>query len=107
MVAGSLGLALAVLGLLTDGATYGGGDEQAHALLRGQSLLPSTYPLAKAAASFLALISAIPGGLFTPSLSVGAGLGDQLAFCLTGDEPRRASCCWRWAPTSPASCRAR
>ena len=52
--------------------------------------LPWTYPLAKAAASFLALISAIPGGLFTPSLSVGAGLGDSSRLSSPTDEPRRA-----------------
>jgi H+/Cl- antiporter ClcA len=69
---------MAVLGLISGGATYGAGDPQVMTLLRGESL-PWTYPLAKAAANFLALISAIPGGLFTPSLSVGAGLGDLLS----------------------------
>ncbi|MFN8642334.1 MAG: chloride channel protein [Candidatus Binatia bacterium] len=87
-VAGSLGLGMAVLGLITGGATYGAGDVQVHALLRGESLA-ATYPLAKAAACFLALISAIPGGLFTPSLSVGAGLGD-LAAPFIHDIPRQA-----------------
>jgi H+/Cl- antiporter ClcA len=79
MVAGSLGLMLAVLGLLSDGATYGGGDEQAHAILLHGQNLPATYALAKAAGSFISLISSIPGGLFAPSLSVGAGLGQLLA----------------------------
>lgn len=77
-VASSLGLTLGVLGLITNGATYGGGDEQAHAILLGGQNLPATYALAKAVASFVSLISAIPGGLFAPTLSVGAGLG-QLA----------------------------
>ncbi len=80
-VAGSLGLTLAVLGVLSGGATYGGGDAQAQAILIGGQTLPSTYALAKAAGSFVTLISGIPGGLFTPSLSVGAGLG-QLATAL-------------------------
>lgn len=87
-VAGSLGLGLAVLGLLSDGHTYGAGDAQVLALLRGEPL-PATYPLSKAAASFLALISGIPGGLFAPSLSVGAGLGHLLAPFATG-VPREA-----------------
>jgi len=77
-VAGSLGLTLAVLGLLSDGATYGGGDEQVRSILLHGQNLPNTYALAKAAGSFFTLISSIPGGLFTPALSVGAGLG-QLA----------------------------
>lgn len=89
VVAGSLGVTLAVLGLLSDGTTYGGGDEQTLAILiRGLSL-PSTYALAKAAGSFITLISSIPGGLFAPSLSIGAGLG-QLAATLLPDINRQA-----------------
>lgn len=88
IVAGSLGLGIAVLGLISGGATYGAGDAQVLAALRGDAL-PSLYPLAKAAASYLALISAIPGGLFTPSLSVGAGLGDLVSPLIT-DVPRQA-----------------
>jgi len=39
------------------------------------------YPLWRALASFLVLITSIPGGLFDPSFSVGAGLG-KLCFPL-------------------------
>ena len=40
---------------------------------------PWWYAPAKATGSFFSLISGIPGGLFDPSLSVGAGLGDLSA----------------------------
>ncbi len=40
---------------------------------------PWWYAPAKATGSFFSLISGIPGGLFDPSLSVGAGLGDLFA----------------------------
>tara|TARA_B100002052_G_scaffold298374_1_gene331679 strand:- start:328 stop:1947 length:1620 start_codon:yes stop_codon:yes gene_type:complete len=41
-----------------------------------------SYPFMKAGGSFFSLISGIPGGLFDPSLSVGAGLGNIVAdFC--------------------------
>lgn len=82
VVAGSLGLALAVLGLISDGLTYGGGDPQVHTILHGESVA-AFYPLAKVAATFVALISGIPGGLFAPSLSVGAGLGQHVASLAT------------------------
>lgn len=78
MVAGSLGLVLAVLGLLSSGISYGSGDEEARAILLHGQPVAQHFALTKALASFVSLISAIPGGLFTPSLSVGAGLG-QLA----------------------------
>lgn len=77
-VAAWLGLGLAVLGLVSGGSTYGSGDQETHAILIAGQTLPRTYPLLKALGSFVTLISSIPGGLFTPALSVGAGLG-QLA----------------------------
>ncbi|MDP7070083.1 MAG: chloride channel protein [Phycisphaerales bacterium] len=40
---------------------------------------PWWYAPAKATGSFFSLISGIPGGLFDPSLSVGAGLGNAFA----------------------------
>jgi H+/Cl- antiporter ClcA len=73
-IAGSLGATLAMLGLISGGDTYGAGDAQALAILRAQPIAMH-YPLVKALSSFITLISGIPGGLFTPSLSVGAGLG--------------------------------
>jgi len=88
-VAGSLGLVLAVLGLLSNGATYGGGDDQARAILIHGQALPPTFALARAAGSFVTLISTIPGGLFAPTLSVGAGLG-QLAAALQPEMDRQA-----------------
>ncbi|MEE2907708.1 MAG: chloride channel protein [Planctomycetota bacterium] len=43
---------------------------------------PWWYPFMKAGGSYFSLISGIPGGLFDPSLSVGAGLGNVCAdFC--------------------------
>jgi H+/Cl- antiporter ClcA len=38
-----------------------------------------SYPLQRAAASMLVLLTGIPGGLFDPSFSVGAGLGQATA----------------------------
>ena len=45
------------------------------AAVEGETISSWHYPITKAAASFVSLISAIPGGLFDPSLAVGAGLG--------------------------------
>lgn len=86
-VAASLGLALAVIGMLSGGQSYGGGYPQAQAILVEGRDLPPWYPLAKAAGSFVSLISAIPGGLFDPSLSVGAALG-QLTWAVIPEMDR-------------------
>jgi H+/Cl- antiporter ClcA len=70
-----LGLGLAVLGAISSGATYGGGFVQAQAMLMDGAESTWSYPVLKAAASWVSLVSGIPGGLFDPSLSVGASLG--------------------------------
>ena len=49
-----------------------------------QGSYPWWYPAAKAGGSFFTLISGIPGGLFDPSLSVGAGLGNAFADVFSG-----------------------
>ncbi len=75
------GLAIALLGIATDGATFGTGYEQARAAVEGQSLSGVFWP-AKLAATLVAACSGIPGGIFAPSLAVGAGLGSWLGWLL-------------------------
>jgi len=68
------GVVVALLGVLTHGATFGTGYEQARAAVEGHA--PSwDFWLAKFAATLITAISGIPGGIFAPSLAVGAGLG--------------------------------
>jgi H+/Cl- antiporter ClcA len=56
---------------------YGTGYEQAKAILRGEELPLAFGPL-KLIATALSSISGIPGGLFSPSLAVGAGIARDL-----------------------------
>ena len=79
MFATLCGLIIAGLGLLTHGATYGTGYEQARHMVEGHADLPTTFFLAKFAATTVSYLSGIPGGIFAPSLAVGAGLGQSLA----------------------------
>jgi len=73
--AGLCGLLLAVLGLATDGATYGTGYEQSKALLDGEQGVSPFYFAWKFFATLLSSVTGVPGGIFSPSLAVGAGLG--------------------------------
>jgi H+/Cl- antiporter ClcA len=73
------GLAIAVLGWLSDGNTYGTGYDQAKLLVEGRAQLPVAFAIYKFAATVVSYLSGIPGGIFAPSLAVGAGLGDLLA----------------------------
>ena len=70
-----LGATLAVIGLISGGESYGSGYMQADSILMGGTEYPWHYAPMKALANYVCLISGIPGGLFDPSLSVGAGIG--------------------------------
>lgn len=78
MVAGLCGLVLALIGLASGGATYGTGYETAKAALQTGSADP-LFPVLKFAATIVSYVSGIPGGIFAPSLSIGAVLGGLLA----------------------------
>ncbi|GAB3126152.1 chloride channel protein [Novispirillum itersonii] len=72
------GLLIAIIGIISGGATYGTGYEQAKGFLTGSGLSP-TFAVEKMAATVLSYLSGIPGGIFAPSLSIGAGLGASVA----------------------------
>jgi H+/Cl- antiporter ClcA len=76
--AGACGLAIAVLGWLSAGTTYGTGYAEAKSLLENESLPTAGFALYKALATLVSYLSGIPGGIFAPTLSVGAGIGAQL-----------------------------
>lgn len=73
------GLAIAILGIATHGATYGSGYEHAKALLDGQAEGAWSYTIAKFLATAISGFAGLPGGIFSPSLSVGAGFGASMA----------------------------
>lgn len=77
-VAFGCGLILSLTGYLSGGMTYGTGYEEAkHLVTGGEPEL--AYPLLKLLATTVSYLSGIPGGIFAPSLSIGAGLGADLA----------------------------
>jgi len=76
------GLAVAVIGYLGGGLTYGTGYTEARSILEGHAHLPWYYGPARAAATLGAYLSGVPAGLLAPSLSVGAGLGQTAADIL-------------------------
>ncbi len=73
------GLAVALCGLLSGGAIHGTGYEQAKAALHGEETLSTIYAPLKLVATALSSICGLPGGIFSPSLSVGAGIGADIA----------------------------
>ncbi len=77
------GLLLAALALVTHGATMGTGYGITKALIDGQiGDIGLGYAPARMAATYLAFLAGVPGGLFAPSLAVGAGIGSLLHAAL-------------------------
>lgn len=72
--AGVCGLIVAVCGLLSAGETYDTGYTAARHAVEGHYVY-WTFPFLKFIANVASTLSGIPGGLFAPSLSVGAGIG--------------------------------
>jgi H+/Cl- antiporter ClcA len=78
--AGICGLLLALIGLASGDKTYGSGYEHARALVLGTEHTGLTFPFLKLLATLVSYISGIPGGIFAPSLTIGAGLGSALSL---------------------------
>ncbi|SMO99762.1 chloride channel protein [Paracoccus laeviglucosivorans] len=81
LIAGAAGLMVAVTGLLTGGSVFGTSYNEALLAVQGDEL-PSGFLLAKVIATLASTLSGIPGGIFAPSLSVGAGLGNTIGGML-------------------------
>jgi len=73
------GLGVALCGLATGGDTFGTGYEQARHVLHENTDLPIIYAPLKLIATALSAVSGVPGGIFSPSLSVGAAIGAEIA----------------------------
>lgn len=73
------GLLIAGIGWATDGASYCSGYDQTRHLLDSQGDLPWHFGPAKFIATAVSYLSGLPGGLFAPSLAIGAGIGNDLA----------------------------
>lgn len=92
-----IGLMVALLGITTGGETWGSGYEQSRHLLEGTAPLSEGFALTKWLSLVISYMAGIPGGLFSPSLAIGAGLAQWIhaifawaplpaliALCMTG-----------------------
>ncbi|OUR90125.1 chloride channel protein [Cycloclasticus sp. 44_32_T64] len=82
------GIIIAILNYLSDGATAGTGYQETKNYLHNAQTMSAEYPLMRMLASIATFFIGIPAGIFVPSLSVGAGIGANLA---------------EWIPIAPLS----
>lgn len=78
--AAGCGLVIALIGWASGGATFGSGYGYTRRLIEGHTDIPLLYVTLRFIATWLATWSGVPGGLFAPSLAIGAGVGDDIAL---------------------------
>ena len=71
------GLGVALCGLLGRHSSFGTGYAEARQILHGEGDFTLLYMPLKFFATVFSSVSGIPGGIFAPSLSIGAGLGAE------------------------------
>ncbi len=74
------GLGVALIGLVTHGATFGSGYAFTRSMLENGEKAPAAYLLFKFLATWLTAWSGVPGGIFAPALAIGAALGNDVAM---------------------------
>lgn len=74
------GFVIAGIGVVSRGQTWGSGYDQARALLHGTAPLNHAFAITKWAAMVVSYLSGLPGGLFSPSLAIGAGIAQWIHF---------------------------
>jgi len=82
LFAGGCGSLIALIGWTSDGVSIGSGYAITSQAIDGSIALPWYAPLARFAATLLTYFSGIPGGIFAPSLAVGAAFGFDLSHWL-------------------------
>jgi H+/Cl- antiporter ClcA len=87
LFAATCGLALAGLGVWSGSTIYGTGYAQAHGLIQATHQEAASFGLLKLGANILSYWAGIPGGIFSPALSVGAGMGNTLAGLMPSADP--------------------
>jgi len=81
------GFGVAICGLASDGAVFGTGYENARMVLHHTGMLSLAYAPLKLLATAFSSVSGIPGGIFSPSLSIGAGIGADVARLFHHPDP--------------------
>ena len=91
--AGACGLVVAILGWLSGGMSFGSGYGITSQIIAADVGLPWHAPVTRFLATVVTYFSGIPGGIFAPSLAVGAAVGANAAeFFTLAAQPIIALC---------------
>ena len=79
MFAAGCGLVVAIVGVVSQGETYGSGYSHNRAMLENTGDTSPLYVLLKFVATWLTTWAGVPAGVFAPALAIGGALGNDLA----------------------------
>jgi H+/Cl- antiporter ClcA len=77
--AAGCGLAIAMIGVVTYGSTFGSGYAHTRAAVQSTGDTTAIYVILKFVTTWLTTWAGVPGGIFAPSLAIGGALGGDLA----------------------------
>jgi H+/Cl- antiporter ClcA len=83
LFAACCGLAVAVIGIVSAGATFGSGSGYTRQMIEGGEAAPVLFFFLKFIATWITAWSGVPAGIFAPALSIGAALGNDIALLLS------------------------
>ena len=72
--------------MVSGGSTFGSGYDYTRRLVDGHVDVPLLYVTLRIVATWLAVWSGVPGGLFAPSLAIGAGFGADVSQLMHLDQ---------------------
>jgi H+/Cl- antiporter ClcA len=84
LFAAGCGLAVALCGIASGNTVFGTGYQHIKAVIDHGAALPLRFGILKMVATTASSVAGIPGGLFSPSLAVGGGIGYDIARLLPG-----------------------
>ena len=82
LFAGVCGMLVAVIGVVSNGATFGSGYASTRLMVDGGAGISPIYALLKFLATWITTWSGAPAGIFAPSLAIGAAIGNDIAMLM-------------------------
>ena len=82
LFAGLCGATVAIIGWTGGGLSYGSGYSITSQVVSGTIVMPWHAPFSRFFATLISYYSGIPGGIFAPSLAIGAAVGSNIAQVL-------------------------
>jgi H+/Cl- antiporter ClcA len=79
LFAAGCALVVAVIGIISSGATFGSGSGYTRDMVEGGEAVPALFFFLKFVATWVTAWSGVPAGIFAPALSIGAALGNDIA----------------------------